>query len=58
MRCVSCNKILSDFEATRKGALSGHFLDLCNSCLSTTDIEVVERDDLKHSEDDGEWEDV
>lgn len=35
MRCLSCNRILSDQEATRRGASSGDFLDLCNHCYST-----------------------
>lgn len=32
-RCLSCDKNLSDFEATRKHAETGEYLDLCNNCL-------------------------
>ena len=46
MRCVSCDAELNDREATRKGALSGQYLDLCDNCLSTTDIIFYERTDL------------
>jgi len=35
MRCVACNKILSDYEATRKHAITGEYLDLCNECFSS-----------------------
>jgi hypothetical protein len=44
MRCRACNVNLTDFESTRRGASSGDFLDLCNSCL------VVIRDDLETRE--------
>ena len=30
MRCLSCNTILSSFEATRKYVDSQEFVDLCN----------------------------
>jgi hypothetical protein len=33
MRCLSCNKVLSNNEATRKHKETGEYLDLCNSCL-------------------------
>lgn len=48
MRCLSCNKELTDFEATRKGVYSGEYIDLCNSCFSTisNDIYTNEREDL------------
>ena len=48
MRCLACNKELTDFEATRKGAYSKQFIDLCNSCYSTisNEINAIERDDL------------
>jgi len=48
MKCLSCDVILSDFEATRKYAGSGQFVDLCNKCFKTIDSDVVttERTDL------------
>ncbi len=43
MKCLSCDVILSDREATRKGAVTGEFLDLCGNCLATIpDFEYVE----------------
>jgi len=33
MRCIACNKVLSDFEATRKHEVTKEYLDLCNLCL-------------------------
>lgn len=34
MRCNCCNKLLSDFESTRKNAVTGEYMDMCNECLS------------------------
>jgi hypothetical protein len=49
MRCIACNKNLSDFESTRKSATSGEYLDLCNDCYFYTedDIATIDRDDLR-----------
>ena len=33
MHCLSCDKLLSDYESTRKHAVTGEYLDLCNYCL-------------------------
>lgn len=33
MHCLSCDKMLSDKESTRKHAVTGEFLDLCDGCL-------------------------
>lgn len=48
MRCVACNCVLTDFEATRKGVNTGEYIDMCNKCYSTiaNDIDVIERKDL------------
>ena len=48
MRCYCCNKILSDFESTRKSASTGEYLDMCNKCYSTIkdELHAVERHDL------------
>lgn len=55
MRCVCCNKNLSDFEATRKHALTGDFLDMCQRCFrdvsEDVDLPVIERKDLVDSVD-------
>lgn len=35
MKCICCNKNLSDFEATRRHGLTNEFLDMCNACLKS-----------------------
>ena len=52
MRCLSCNDILSDREATRKYP-SGEFIDLCDFCIKEIDIPFVEsmsKDNLNDEE--------
>ena len=34
MKCICCNKVLSDYEATLKHAETGEYLDTCTECLS------------------------
>lgn len=46
MRCLGCNKELTDFEATRRYTDSEEFVDMCNDCFSHTGIKAVERHDL------------
>ena len=48
MRCYCCDKILSDFESTRKSVNTGDYLDMCNKCYSTIkdDLHAEERYDL------------
>lgn len=50
MRCVACDKLLSDFEATRKSATTLEYLDLCSSCISYVDILTLDREDLQTEE--------
>jgi len=52
MRCLACNKALSDYEATRRCAFTHAFLDLCNGCYSTIseDIKTTDRPELRHSQ--------
>ena len=59
MRCYCCNAVLSDFEATRKSAQTGDFLDMCNDCFRHVkdDMDVVERQDLQHASDEEDIED-
>lgn len=49
MRCIACNKNLSDFESTRKYNTGG-YVDLCNHCWYSSqmysEIPVTERTDL------------
>ena len=34
MKCICCNKTLSDYEATLRHAETREFLDTCSECLS------------------------
>ena len=60
-RCRSCNKVLSEYEMTRKitGIYSGktEYADMCSHCLNesnTSNLYLYEnREDLKEYED---WE--
>lgn len=47
MRCLSCNKRLSNKESTRKYSSNGDFVDLCDHCYSfiSNDISAVEGDE-------------
>lgn len=60
MRCLACNKELSDFEATRKSTETGEYIDLCNTCFGTIKNVVLpeEREDLREvidDDDEGEY---
>jgi hypothetical protein len=59
MRCYCCNKMLSDFEATRKSVHTNEYLDMCNKCYATIsdDLLTYERTDL-YDEEDYEEEDL
>lgn len=53
MKCVACDKNLSDYESTRKIIHDNGrviYPDLCNHCFSSSDLkhnnQVVERGDL------------
>lgn len=57
-RCVACNKLLSDFESTRKIERedgTSDYPDLCNKCFKSSElaeyVPIVERSDLQHEED-------
>lgn len=47
MRCKACNKLLNDFEGTRRYS-NGEFMDLCQKCYKASDYSgfVSERKDL------------
>ena len=48
MHCVACNKLLTDFEATRRNAITKDFVDLCKICFEDVKglFPVIERKDL------------
>jgi len=53
MHCVNCDRLLSDFEATRKHAITFKFLDLCKVCFEDvkTIIPTVDRRELMTEQD-------
>ena len=59
MRCKACDVLLTEYEATRKSAMSGEYLDLCNGCFKyiQEDIEVIDCPALRHLQDEIELED-
>lgn len=57
MRCLACNKILSDYEATRKFSQSKEYVDLCNHCFYSgvnEDLDTEEREDLNELQEEHE----
>lgn len=48
MRCLSCDKVLSDYEATRRSATTEEYIDLCNRCFHHVkdDLNTLDRADL------------
>ncbi len=61
IRCTCCNKLLSDYEATRKTVSHNEYLDVCNKCYypsMANDIPCYTREDLNPVDDTPEeWED-
>lgn len=45
MKCLACDDILSDREATRRGESTKEFLDLCDHCTNTIMFDMVEFSD-------------
>lgn len=48
MHCTSCNKLLTDYESTRKNAVTGKYFDLCKVCFEDIKpfVRVLDRKDL------------
>jgi len=52
VRCQICDKLLSDFESTRKDAKTDQYLDMCFTCgRLTNQFCTVDNYDLMDSED-------
>jgi hypothetical protein len=53
MRCICCNKLLTDFECSRKSITTGDYLDMCSECYKhiKDDVTVIENNDLLHIQD-------
>ena len=45
MRCIACDKNLSDFESTRKNETTGEYEDLCNECYSSIQNNIAESEE-------------
>lgn len=63
MHCVACNQLLTDFESTRKNAITKDYVDLCKRCFEDVKglFPVLERKDLLTQSDldlDGDEDDV
>lgn len=65
MRCLACNVILTDREASRK--FVGHanitnpearYIDLCDNCLVDTDLTYVENPQTDNTHDDDSTETI
>lgn len=48
MHCNGCNRLLTDYESTRKNAVTGQYLDLCKVCFEDIKpfVKVIDRKDL------------
>lgn len=48
MHCTACDKLLTDYEATRKDAHTFKFIDLCKTCFEDIKpfVAVIDRKDL------------
>lgn len=55
MKCLSCDKILNDREASRKYASSGEHVDLCNRCFSYIEDQVPTEANLTLKEEEYEY---
>ena len=55
MKCLCCDRILTDYESTRKHAVTGTFIDLCQQCFKTVQADshlpTKDRKDLISSDD-------
>lgn len=45
MRCIACDRALSDLESTRKSKTIGEYLDLCNTCFSTVSDDFIDNEE-------------
>jgi len=50
MKCQCCDKLLSDYESTRKYPESSVYLDMCSTCYHASDLPntiYVEEEDVE-----------
>lgn len=41
MRCKACDRLLTDFESTRKSEVTGDYVDLCSHCYSSISADLL-----------------
>ena len=48
MHCSTCNRLLTDYESTRKNAVTGKYFDLCKVCFEDIKpfVKVIDRKDV------------
>ena len=51
MRCMACDRALTDYESTRKSIVTGEYIDLCNNCAFIDDEDIIGNPDLAHGDD-------
>ena len=58
IRCLCCNKNLSDYESTLRRVDTGEFVDICKKCLEDIPIQTIGREDLENTSENEEeyWE--
>lgn len=48
MRCVACDTILTDYEATLRSEVTDEYLDMCMDCLNEIpEVTYIDRPDLQ-----------
>ena len=50
MRCLCCNRNLTDYESTMRHPDTLEFIDICVKCLPDTTITPIVRSDLEPEE--------
>ncbi len=50
MRCLCCNRALSDYESVLRHPVTNDFLDICTKCLKDIPVTPVEPDNLEHTD--------
>ncbi len=52
MRCIACDRNLSDAESTRKDHNTGKYVDLCNQCIRSVneDLSTDEYNEFNYEE--------
>jgi hypothetical protein len=48
MHCRACDKLLTEYQATLKNAVTGQYMDLCKVCLEDLKpfVKLIDRKDL------------